>query len=1404
MFNKSLISLLIVSFVSSLVIAPQVQASPLLSLPEPGKMVNLSLSYHPAIIKGMTVNKDNPFLFDFIVDPGQEGLSQQALKQEGEKQIRYFLAALTVPAKDLWVNLSPYEKNRVIDESLGQTDMGRDLLAQDYLLKQLTASLIYPEKALGKNFWDKVYAKTQEKFGPNASAATQIPVNTFNKVWIMADQAEVYEHNQTAYVSKSHLKVMLEEDYLATQKNAESSNKVKDISADVLREVVIPQLEQEVNEGKNFAPLRQIFNAIILAGWYKNNLKESLLNQAYSDKSTIKGIDLKDKTIKEQIFNRYLEAYKKGVFNFVKEDEKTKMPRKYFSGGVDFAQAVNPMVTRTANPAMSANLGHFMAFQTTVIEGVVDDQGLNVDPQTEAFNRLREQSRTLEGIKQKANDIQFLAQTDPGKITPRLLNTIINDMRAIKGGEVIKGFGEQEANDFIHAIEDIFNFQKAVLEGNNSEEARVKIQDLDGLVKQIRVKWPTNITSINRLDTPNSWLSTDPVPLVSNPEVKKPKPMSLGKEIARKAIKALRQDPAMGTAPQIRLIPIVYALAEERMLSPERFEIKDIEGILAEIYVEIFGLEAFLKSALENGSANTLEIAINNSKSYFDGNYIGRGQKIQRRDASSIDEIELLMVEAMMRNVEAAEIELGQRKVAEFNNAEEKVSSVMDPNAVELPADEFDKLFGKPANSDAAMGIVESLTKFLGKGSVKEKSRTVIYTEAKEILRVRLTQRINKISEVKELIDATKTLGEMSSRYLSKNDFELLNAVITKLKRLRNGQLKGYTQDNINQDLLNLKASFKSNSLKDQVEKRLSEPDSAPGSLTGADSSSTQGGMDVTHLHFDDRAMAAVAREQSLARDGSGNPIVFPELLPIETDPIGVTTEIIGVSEKSDSPISISVLEKNAISELIRLSATKQENAMRKILAQSVAPVEVEAIMEIIQLLVLLHKVPSLENIKLAKEHANIIHEVYVSSDITLLGKLHGLLSAYIDGYSHADGKIKRFDYVLRKSNLRFSNDERYQMRIFLAASLTQDPKMLRYREQMENVYSRSGVDTAALRTMIDMVYHITVKDRPLTTDEVDYGNRIMRQESKENGTLSDKMEEVLREVFPIRDVMVKSTYQESFVRVLDMRRDLKSRGIFEETYENLEDILAPPTLQSMGLSYNLKSLWGQLSEYNRYVDALIGLDPRMLNERERKMRVTLLKNAFRKMKSLSDYFNEHLVNDDLWLVQNLMNEKLWPQFHKLFITEQLGPYLDKITQATNARANYRRGKVVLNERAVPLRDESDIGFVDSEGLLHVVTQQPPLEDGLSSANSSVFDSLLDNVLPVANGGIDLMKVQDKTKIQKNGVGVQMQLDKVMIERVKREGINSLTPVIFNITPVANIWNLLGLTPPNSQADRLS
>ncbi|MBZ0167098.1 MAG: hypothetical protein K8I00_09850, partial [Candidatus Omnitrophica bacterium] len=205
-----------IGMVSPVITGPAVAQDPTpeleMALPEPGAMVSVGPAFRAPVIQGITFYPGNPLQFDFLVSPGDENPDSEELQQESLKLIKYFLTALTVPEDELWVNLSPYEKDRIVPADLGRTRMGRDLLAQDYLLKQVTASLMYPEETLGREFWQRVYRRASAEFG-----TTDLPMNTFNKVWIITETATVYTHGQTVYVVNSRLKVMLEEDYLALQ-----------------------------------------------------------------------------------------------------------------------------------------------------------------------------------------------------------------------------------------------------------------------------------------------------------------------------------------------------------------------------------------------------------------------------------------------------------------------------------------------------------------------------------------------------------------------------------------------------------------------------------------------------------------------------------------------------------------------------------------------------------------------------------------------------------------------------------------------------------------------------------------------------------------------------------------------------------------------------------------------------------------------------------------------------------------------------------------------------------------------------------------------------------------------------------------------------------------------------------
>ncbi|MBI4308948.1 MAG: hypothetical protein HY591_01310 [Candidatus Omnitrophica bacterium] len=412
MFKKTIILIIIAAFADLSLYVPRVQAGEVVVpvMPAPGTRVNLSPAFTPAHLKGITIHPDNALKFDFLIHKGDGNLDDAQKRQEYKKLVKYFLASLTIPDEHQWVNLSPYEKGRIVQTDFGKTEMGRDLLAQDYLLKQMTSSLMYPEFGLGKVFWDKVYARAYKEHG-----TANVPVNTFNKVWIVPDEALIYESGNTAYVVKNHLKVMLEEDYLALGKNANGGHEPEArrdrfvspqrqgnhhiaLGTQIIREIILPEIAKEVNEGKNFAMLRQIYSGMLLAAWYKKALKESLLGKVYADKAKVKGVD-QDPKVNEEIYQKYLAAFKKGVYNYIKEDfdQNTQqiIPRKYFAGGAvnDYARVA--VKENVSDPVLRDAMGESLAKGDVATVILTDSGPVNPDAAEIAQSKVRKREFDL-------------------------------------------------------------------------------------------------------------------------------------------------------------------------------------------------------------------------------------------------------------------------------------------------------------------------------------------------------------------------------------------------------------------------------------------------------------------------------------------------------------------------------------------------------------------------------------------------------------------------------------------------------------------------------------------------------------------------------------------------------------------------------------------------------------------------------------------------------------------------------------------------------------------------------------------------------------------------------------------------------------------------------------------------
>ena len=295
-------------------------------LPHPMSLVKASDEFNRPLLKGLRVDPANPLKLSFIIDTED---TAKLSRREVTKIINYFLAAVSIPRRQLWVNLSPYEEDRIIEENLGRTELGEGFLKQDYILKQLSSSLTHPETSVGREYWKSL----------NSAAGAES--DAFNKIWIVPGKAEVFEKDNTVVVNDATLMVMTETDYLALERNSSSVSgalRMTDESAggssSAVKEFIIPEVEQDVNYGRNFTQLRQIYYSLILATWFKGKVKDAVL-ASYADSGKVAGIDYAPEDIEKKVFELYGESFQKGVYSLIKKEETGDSKRThYFSGGI--------------------------------------------------------------------------------------------------------------------------------------------------------------------------------------------------------------------------------------------------------------------------------------------------------------------------------------------------------------------------------------------------------------------------------------------------------------------------------------------------------------------------------------------------------------------------------------------------------------------------------------------------------------------------------------------------------------------------------------------------------------------------------------------------------------------------------------------------------------------------------------------------------------------------------------------------------------------------------------------------------------------------------------------------------------------------------------------------------------
>ncbi len=291
--------------------------------------------------------------FKVLLDKGdQQKLAEPQIKGISKELLAYFLVGVSLPDDCFWVNLRPDSENQIIDERLALTDVGKVLLEADLQLKKDTALYTSPKTPTGKKYWELLYKKAAELYGTD-----NVSIPTLTRPWIVPNEIIIRQTANSAYIYKSTLKVMLEQDHLkgsqAYSFKDERAKKLNDYSSELIRKLIIPELNKEVNSSKKYASLRQVYYSLVLSRWFKANFTgkagtySSLINSG-----RLEGLTSKESWSKSTYFNAYKQSFEKGEYNIQAPvmGISGQSIRTYFSGGADFKGA-----------AMSSPLGTFQA-----------------------------------------------------------------------------------------------------------------------------------------------------------------------------------------------------------------------------------------------------------------------------------------------------------------------------------------------------------------------------------------------------------------------------------------------------------------------------------------------------------------------------------------------------------------------------------------------------------------------------------------------------------------------------------------------------------------------------------------------------------------------------------------------------------------------------------------------------------------------------------------------------------------------------------------------------------------------------------------------------------------------------------------------------------------------------------
>jgi len=300
------------------------------------------------LVGGIAFPLDNPMQigFNLLSDATATPASPQEQHQLQTRLGRYLNTFLVLSGDQVNVTLNPTDDFCGLPPLLRHTELGRDMLAQDVVLKHYTATRFHPSTPQGKAFWQEADKIITGVHG----------FETCFRVWIVPDDVGVREKSENGHghvtIEKLGLKVLCEVDYNTLQRLRNQHGRIAHHSitqncteqlVDLFRKLIVPEIQKEISTGPRFGLLRQILSVLIIAKWIiSTSLGESLKRAGFmgSNNPEKYGLCTVDDEVLLSMKQIYLQIFGEGVWQHTTTrfdmERNTVQRRLHVAGGIEF------------------------------------------------------------------------------------------------------------------------------------------------------------------------------------------------------------------------------------------------------------------------------------------------------------------------------------------------------------------------------------------------------------------------------------------------------------------------------------------------------------------------------------------------------------------------------------------------------------------------------------------------------------------------------------------------------------------------------------------------------------------------------------------------------------------------------------------------------------------------------------------------------------------------------------------------------------------------------------------------------------------------------------------------------------------------------------------------------------